>query len=227
MVNRELQEKMVKYIKMNRVSSTQVADCLAKTGAISGVKQVNSGMFASGVCRYIYGHSESNWTIHEQAREILPGEIVVIDGIDVQDRALFGELVAKYIILYKMAEGIVALGNLRDANDLIKQRYAVWCYGFNPIGCFNEQRDESDEVKLIVKEHKDYYDGAIAICDDTGVTIIPKDKITDDFFERLDYIEKQEDIWFNCIDFRKWDTYDTVCLKKYLNEDETFIDLEK
>ena len=31
-------------------------------------------------------------------------------------------------------------------------------------------------------------------------------------------IEEQEDIWFDCIDRRKWDTFDTVCMKKYLND---------
>jgi len=223
----ELKERMVKYIKMNRVSSTQVADCLGKAGAIAGIKAVNSGKFSVGVCRYIYAHSESNWSIHKQAREIMPNDIVIADGIDVQDRALFGELVTKFIILYRMADGIVVLGNLRDANDLIKQSYAVWCYGFTPVGCFNEQRDESDKVKRTAEERRSFYDGAIAICDDTGVTIIPKEQITGDFFARLEYIEQQEDIWFNCIDFKKWDTYDTVCLKKYLNETDTFIDLEK
>jgi len=35
------------------------------------------------------------------------------------------------------------------------------------------------------------------------------------FLQKLDWIEEQEDIWFDCIDRLKWDTFDTVCLKKY------------
>ena len=50
--------------------------------------------------------------------------------------------------------------------------------------------------------------------------MIPRDMIGPEFLTRLENIEKQEDIWFNCIDFKKWDTYDTVCLKRYLEEDE-------
>ena len=33
-------------------------------------------------------------------------------------------------------------------------------------------------------------------------------------------LEKQEDIWFDCLDCKKWDTFDIVCLKKYLDEGE-------
>ena len=32
--------------------------------------------------------------------------------------------------------------------------------------------------------------------------------------------DPEEDVWFNCIDFRKWDTFDTVCLKKYKEEEK-------
>lgn len=42
--------------------------------------------------------------------------------------------------------------------------------------------------------------------------------MTEDFLNKLHHIEEQEDTWFECIDHRKWDTYDTVCLKKYLQD---------
>jgi hypothetical protein len=62
----------------------------------------------------------------------------------------------------------------------------------------------------------DSYDGAIAVCDDTGVTIIPKNVQDESFIDKLNAMEELEDIWFDCIDRRKFDTFDTVCLKKYL-----------
>ena len=210
---------IIELIKINRISTTEVADCLGKTGAIEGVLPVNAGMHAVGKCRYIYGHSESNWSIHEQARDVCVDDIVVMDGINVANRALVGELVTKYIILYKRATAIVALGKMRDANDLIKQRYAVWCAGVSPIGCFNTNVEESDEIRKIAKQRQSYYDNAIAVCDDSGVVIIPENTINNDFYKALINIEKQEDIWFNCIDFRKWDTFETVCLKRYQTED--------
>ena len=56
------------------------------------------------------------------------------------------------------------------------------------------------------------------VCDDSGVVIIEKDNLTEKFYQKLEAIEEQEDIWFDCIDRRKWDTFDTVCLKKYRDE---------
>ena len=215
-----VKQRIIEYIKRNRVSSTEVADCLGKSGAIEGVQAVNRGHFAVGPVRYVYAHSESNWSIHEQIRDVQSGEVVVMDGIDVKGRALVGELVSKFVLLYREAAAIVSLEKLRDANDLIKNNYAVWCAGFTPVGCFNTNVPETDNVCRIVVERKLRYDGALAICDDTGVVIVPKDKLNEDFYRRLVEIEEQEDVWFNCIDFRKWDTFDTVCLKKYRKSDK-------
>lgn len=216
----EISQKILKYIKRNRVSTTEIADCLGKSGALEGVMPVNRGQFRAGFVRYIYGHTESNWSIHEQARNVEAEEIVVMDGINVNGRALVGELVCKFLLLYRECAAVVALQRMRDANDLIKNDFPVWCTGVTPVGCFNRQVEESEEVRLIAAERKDFYNGSIAVCDDTGVVIIPKDHLTEEFYKKLEDIEKQEDIWFNCIDFRKWDTYDTVCLKRYLEETE-------
>lgn len=213
-----IQEQIIAYIKRNRVSTTEVADCLGKTGAIEGVSAVNRGHFCVGPVRYIYGHTESNWPIHEQARDVREGEVVIMDGIQVNGRALVGELVSKFILLYCGAVGIVMLGKARDANDLIKQNYPVWCTGFTPVGCFNKDVPLTPEIRAEADEKKELYNGAVAVCDDTGVVIIPKEMMTEDFLNKLHHIEEQEDTWFECIDHRKWDTYDTVCLKKYLQE---------
>lgn len=220
-MNTPIEQRIIDYIKRNRVSSTEVADCLGKSGAIEGVSAVNRGHFAVGPVRYVYAHSESNWTIHEQVRDVRPGEVVVMDGIGVNGRALVGELVSKFILLYREAVGIVSLERLRDANDLIKNNFAVWCTGFSPVGCFNVNVAETDEVRKAVAERRVRYDGALAVCDDTGVVLIPREKLNEELYRRLVEIEEQEDVWFNCIDFRKWDTFDTVCLKKYRKTDDS------
>lgn len=216
----EIQKQILDFLKRNRVSTTEVADCLGKTGVLDDIHPVNSGMYSVGVIHYIYGHSESNWSIHDQARDVREGEVVLMDGIHVNKRALAGELICKFLIYYRMAAAVVGMGHMRDANDLIKNRFPVWCRGVTPVGCFNNHVEESEDVKRIVAERRAKYDGGIAVCDDTGVVVIPRDMIGPEFLTRLDNIEKQEDIWFNCIDFKKWDTYDTVCLKRYLEEDE-------
>lgn len=71
--------------------------------------------------------------------------------------------------------------------------------------------------QAIIKDRMENVNGSIMVCDDSGVVIIPKEQITEDMLQKLIAIEEQEDIWFDCIDRRKWDTFDTVCLKKYKN----------
>ncbi len=56
-------------------------------------------------------------------------------------------------------------------------------------------------------------------CYDSGVVMIPKDKINEKLLTKLEFIEFQEDIWFYCVDTLKMSTFDTVCLKKYLEGD--------
>ena len=45
-----------------------------------------------------------------------------------------------------------------------------------------------------------------------------REYINADFLKKLAWIEEQEDVWFDCIDRKKWDTFDTVCLKRYEKE---------
>ena len=67
----------------------------------------------------------------------------------------------------------------------------------------------------IIFKRTEMFNGSIAVCDDSGVVIIPKENHNQEFLKKLDWIEEQEDIWFDCVDRLKWDTFDTVCLKKY------------
>lgn len=211
----DIKRDIIKKIKKNRISTTEIADCMDKTGVLKDANAVNRGHFAVGKVKWIYAYNESNWSIHEQAREIEEGDIVLIEAFDCKDRATIGELVSKFILLYQQASAIVSNANMRDANDLIKQNYPIWCKGFTPIGCFNSKNEKPLDPDIL-EIHKEKYDGTIAVCDDTGVVIIPKELHNKAFLQKLDDIENQEDIWFECLDHKKWDTYDIVCLKKYL-----------
>ena len=76
---KDIQKEIIAYIKRNRVSTTEVADCLGKTGAVANVHAVNRGHFCVGAVRYIFGHTESNWPIHDQARFVQEDEVVLMD----------------------------------------------------------------------------------------------------------------------------------------------------
>ena len=212
----EVREQIIKYIRVNKVSTTEVADCLGKTGVLPNVMPVNRGQFQVGKVKWVYAYNESNWDVHEQVRDTEKDDIVYIETFQCGDRAIVGELVSKYILLYRQAAAIVTNTKMRDAHRLIKEQYPIWCTGFSPVGCFNMKNSQPFD-QAIIKDRMENVNGSIMVCDDSGVVLIPKEQITEDMLQKLIAIEEQEDIWFDCIDRRKWDTFDTVCLKKYKN----------
>lgn len=214
----DIKDKIIDYIRKNRVSTTEVADCLGKTGALQGVLPLNSKHHVVGEVQYLYAIQDSNWTVHEKLDKYpVTDQIIFIDAIDVHDRAIIGDIVSKYILLYMGNKAIICTGKMRDAHCLIKENYPIWCKGVSPIGCFNEPVDEAN-FQTIINERRNEFDGTIAVCDDSGVVIISKKNFTEEFYAKLLFIEEQEDIWYDCIDRRKWSTFRTICLKDYSNE---------
>lgn len=210
-------DEALNLIEDNKISSTEIADVLGKTGQIESVYALNRGQFKSGEVKMIYAINNSNYEVHRQLAETedIKGKILFVYNVNC-DKAIFGDLVSKYILLYKGAKAIVVNGKLRDAHRLIKENYPIWLSGVTPIGCVNKPNGE-DLAEVQIKELKEKYDGSIMICDDSGVVMIPKEKITDRLIAKLQFIELQEDVWFYCIDTLKMSTFDTVCRKKYLD----------
>lgn len=214
-MEKTMKDLIIDFIKRNRVCTTEVADCLGKSGALENVMPINQGQFKVGNVHWVYTHEESNWEVHEQVIDTKENDIVFIEAFDCNNRAIIGELVTKYIILYRQASAIVCNAKFRDAAALLKEKYPVWCTGFTPVGCFNKKPIKELDTDIISR-HRAMYDGAIAVCDDCGVVIIPKELHTEDFLQKLHHIEDQEDIWFDRLDHYKENTFQIVCLKEYL-----------
>ena len=206
------------YLVRNRVSTTEVADVLGKTGVLPDLMPVNTGHYRAGKIKWIYAYDESNWPVHEQIQNIEEDCIVLVEAFNCGNRAIFGELVSKYILLYHQSRAIVVDGKLRDATNLHKENWPIWCSGFTPVGCFNKKPEKELDTG-IRKSHFEKYDGAIAVCDDCGVVVIPKENINEAFLKSLHHIEDQEDIWFDRLDHYKESTFEIVCKKKYLNDE--------
>ena len=211
-------KEAINLIEMNRISSTEVADVLGKTGQIEGVHALSPGLFRVGEVKFIYAINNSNYEVHKQIAEYddIKGKILFVYNVNC-DRAVFGDLVSKYIMLYKQAKAIVINGKLRDAHTLIKEAYPIWLEGFSPVGCVNYANGPEIDSELY-EELKEKYDGSIMVCDDSGVVMIPKDRIGSALINGLQFVEFQEDIWYYCIDTLKMSTFDTVCKKKYLED---------
>lgn len=207
-------DEIIDYIKKNRVSTTEIADCMGKVGLFENANILNKKHFKVGKVHYCYCDDESNWNVHKYMQNVEENSIIVVDDLGSKERGIFGDLVSKYLLLYKQVLGIVTNGNIRDTHTLVKENYPIWCKGSNPVGCFNTEPINTVSNKVLI-ERKNYFENSIAVCDDAGVVIITKEYMNKDFFRKLEWIEEQEDIWFDCIDRKKWNTFDTVCLKKY------------
>lgn len=216
----DYKKEIIDFCRLNRVSTTEVADALGKKGVLSGVSPINLGKFCVGPVRIIIAADNSNYLIHEQVRDVRSGEVVIIFAHSCEGRALIGDLISKYVLLYRDASCIVVKGMVRDAARLRRESYSIWAEGVTPLGCFNMPGKEPPAD--FVREVEDDYAGGVAICDDGGVTIIREDLLNASTLERLQNIEVQEDIWFYCLDTLKWDTKKIVCDKDYLKEQGFF-----
>ncbi len=214
-MNNEISKKAIAMIEANKISTTEVADVLGKTGQIEGVKALNHGNFKVGEVAFVYAINNSNYEIHRQiAEKDLKDKILFVYNVNC-DRSLFGDLVSKYVMLYKRAKAIVVQGKLRDAHTLIKEQYPIWLEDVSPIGCVNHPNGD-DLAKDVLEALESKYEGAIMVCDDSGVVMIPKHEINEGLLVKLEFVEFQEDIWYYCVDTLKMSTFDTVCRKRYL-----------
>lgn len=209
--------EIIKTIERNKISSVEIADAFNKTGVLVGIRSFNSGHFVAGKIKYVCAYSESNWPLHEQIIDLDEDIVLFVDAFDCKERAIFGDIVSKYMFLYKRVKGVIVNGAIRDAHRIRKENYPLWCKGVTPLGCFNKQVELTPEIRDYIEIQSSYLDGSIAICDDSGCTIIPKEKINQESLNRIEFIELQEDIWYFCLDTLKWDTYRTICKKDYLN----------
>lgn len=216
---------IVDYLVHNRVTTTEVADVLGKTGALKDIYAINRGHYRAGIIKYVYAYDESNWPVHEQIENIEEDHIIYVDTFGCGDRAIFGELVSKYLLLYRQSRAIIINGKVRDVAELYRENYPIWCKGVTPIGCFNKKPEkELREEEYVTR--RAFFDGAIAVCDDCGVVVIPKERINDEMLNNLKKIESQEDIWFDRLNHFKESTFDIVCKKKYL-EDLDYLKIRK
>lgn len=215
-----MRDKIIETIRTNRISTTEVADALGKRGVLSSIHPLTNGKFVVGPVYYTCTWSESNWPLHEQIQDAPEGALVYIDTYECDERASFGDLVAKFLLLYRGAEALIVNGHVRDGHRLKKEDYPIWCKGITPLGCFNNKVEATAECNTYRDEQRERFQGAILVADESGCVLIEASDQTGDLLHRLEFIELQEDLWYYCIDTLKWSTYATICEKQYLTNQE-------
>ena len=207
-------EQIIDFIRRNRVSTTEVADAMGKAGVVHGVLPMTPDLHRVGRVRAVFTNQGSNFGVHDQVRDVEEGEVVIVCAHECDDLAILGDLISKFVVLYRGATALVVDGLVRDAARIKRERHPVWATGVTPLGCVNEDRGPfpaEQEADL-----RELYDNGVAICDDGGVVVIPSGCLDQDMLERLQRIELQEDVWSYCLDTLKWDTKKIICDRAYL-----------
>ena len=166
-------DAIIDKIKRNRISTTEVADCMNKTGVLEGLRSLNEGYHRVGKVFWTYAYNESNWDFHEQIQEPPENAVILCETFNWGNRAVFGALATKFLLLYRQASAIVCDGYVRDAPHILKKKWPVWAKGVTPIGCFNRPNPEPLDPE-IVAARREFYRDSLAVCDDSGVVIIPR-----------------------------------------------------
>ena len=199
-------------IRRNRISTTEVADALGKKGSVLGVSPLNSLKYAVGKIRLISPVDDSNYLLHREIQNVEPGEIVFVKPQNFTEVAVFGDLVAKYVLLYRQAAAIVVDGNVRDTSRLVREGYSIWCQGSNPVGAINSSTRADVHYPLFKNPQ------GVAVCDEGGVVIISEAECNIKTLAKLRHIEALEDMWQYCLNTLKWSTYEIVVEKRYLTD---------
>jgi len=218
-----MKSDILNYIIKNKISSVEISDALGKKGVLDNLLSLNDGHFIVGEVEYIYTCNDSNWELHKQIEKVDENKIIFIDVFNCTHRAVLGDIVSKYLMLYKNAKAIIVNGMVRDVHRLKKENYPIWSIGHTPLGCFNKQVDISNEMSSEIQQRKEKISNSIITADDSGCTLIEKKNFTNGFLHKLEFIELQEDIWYFCIDTLKMSTYETICLKEYLSNEKDIL----
>lgn len=210
-----LKTTLTDLIVRDRISTTMACDVMNKSGWLKDITPLNHGHHLAGEVKYVFAHAGTNYHLHEQLADIEEDKIIFVDAIECEQRAVFGDIVANYLLQHRQARAIVTNGYMRDVPELIRDNLPIWSIGGTPIGCNKLQTPVSSEIATIVEERRRLFESSILICDDSGVAIVGPEWINEDFKRKIDFIEAQEEVWHYCVHTLKWSTYETVCLQKY------------
>jgi regulator of RNase E activity RraA len=213
----DIKEKILNYIIKNKLSTTEVADAMGKTGLVQGVFPLNNEDYKVGSVKVCFAWDDTNYNVHKQFKEIEKDDIIFVCPYKFDDIAVLGDLMVKYALTYQQAKALIVLGKVRDVSKLYKEKFSIWSEGYTPIGCKNT-KENFNLSKTFQQEMIERFDGGIAVCDAAGVVVISVRHLDEDMLNRLHLIEIQEDIWNYSLNTLGWDTKKIVCDKAYLQE---------
>ena len=130
-----------------------------------------------------------NAAIHRAVHNARPGDILVVDGKKSVSFGPFGDILA----LCCQKQGILGLvidSTVRDYEEIIKLKFAVFCLGTNPTA--TQKTDQGDIDIPIVCGDVIVNPDDIIVADDDGVVVIPKTLVEEVYKKLISVADKEK-----------------------------------
>jgi regulator of RNase E activity RraA len=159
--------------RFTELPSSIVGDAMERIGVCDGVIEAQwSGVHLVGTVLPIWTIAGDNAALHAALQHVQPGDVFVIDGQGLRNRALFGEMLALSGIQRGLA-GVVIDGAVRDTAALAALQFPAFARGRSPAGPFKNGPGRIGYP--IACGGVPCNAGDIVVADDDGVVIVARD----------------------------------------------------
>ena len=146
-------------------------DCMNRQNVMAGrISPVAAGMHFVGQARTIASVAGDNAAMHTIINMLHPGEVLVIDAENFDNRAVWGGILNSRAMLQKI-NGVVVDGAVRDIAELRDMPLPVFASATSPAGPHKGWGGSIDDV--ISCGGVSVTPGDIILADDDGVTVVP------------------------------------------------------
>lgn len=148
-----------------------IGDAMERLNVVDGsIRPVWRGAKLAGPAFTIEVAGGDNAGIHDALQHLSAGDVLVVNGHGVTNRALLGELISERLKKIGVA-GVVVDGAIRDARDIEEMGFAVFSSGISPAGPYKNgpfRLNIPVAIGGVVVAP-----GDIVVGDDDGVAVIP------------------------------------------------------
>jgi regulator of RNase E activity RraA len=158
------------------LAASLVGDAMNREQVMAAaIKPIAPGTRIRGQARTVNAMAGDNGIIHAAIPYARPGEILVVNGMGVEDVAVWGEVMTHAALKQGIA-GIVLDGAMRDVAEIRELGFAVFCRAIVPRGPhkgFGGTIDGTISCGGVAVSP-----GDLVIGDDDGVAVIPLSEVT-------------------------------------------------
>lgn len=157
--------------RLAALPTPNIGDAMERLNVVDGaIHPVWRGARMAGRAFTVYVAGGDNRGIHEAIPRLAPGDVLVVNGQGIANRALIGELIAGRAAARGCA-GFVIDGAVRDVRDLEEMGFPVFARGLSPAGPYRNgpaRLGVPVAVGSVVVRP-----GDIVVGDDDGVVVVP------------------------------------------------------